>query len=157
MGWADYNDLATASTPISLTLADTFYDLTNDGLGGFTNKNFIIPGHGEIWNADTGRFDFSSLKLGDTVDLRIHCDITTTGPNREVELVMDLGIGGSPYTLDLDHHTHKASGTYSMARWFGIYMGDANTRDNPAKLAIKCDDIGTTVKVLGWYVRSLSK
>ena len=41
-GVYDYNDLATTSTPIPLTLAGTWYDLTNDGAGAFTNKTYAL-------------------------------------------------------------------------------------------------------------------
>ena len=37
-GFFDYNDLATATTPISVTGGAGFTYLTNDALGTFTNK-----------------------------------------------------------------------------------------------------------------------
>jgi len=156
MGWVDYNDLATATTPIPLTLADTFYDLTNDGLGGFTNKAYKPLGHGEIWDTALNQFDFSSLKLGDTVDIRYDVEITTSGANRDINTRLNLAIGsGSDYILPIDHHAYKAAGTYQIVRYISIYMGDDNTLNNPAKFAMSSDGTGDTVKVNGWYVRTI--
>ena len=39
--FADYNDLATSTTPISLT-ANTWTDIPNDGAGPYTNLNFYL-------------------------------------------------------------------------------------------------------------------
>ena len=39
-GFADYNDALTTVTPIVLT-ANTWTDITNDGLGSFTNLNSL--------------------------------------------------------------------------------------------------------------------
>lgn len=155
-GWVDYNDLATQSVPIPLTLADTWYDLTNDGAGPFTNLLYKPAGHGEIWDTATDRFDWSSLKLGDTVDVRLDYTVITSGPSRDIDVHADMAIGsGSDYSLQFDHHSFKNAGTYQNVRFMSLYMGDNNTLNNPAKFSIRSDGVGDTVKVNGWYVRTL--
>jgi hypothetical protein len=159
-GVYDYNDLATATTQIPLTVASTQYEMTNDGAGAFTNLNYTLPGLDNIWNTTTNRFGFNGgagLKLGDTVDIRFDFEVTTTAANTAIEFDLELGVGGSPYQLVINPLTNfKAAGTYKVIRWLGVYMGDSNTLDNPARVLAQADSTGSTVKVNGWYARALS-
>lgn len=158
-GFWDYNDLATDSSPIALSIADQDYTLTNDGLGTFTNTSFGLPGVANIWNSSTDRFDFTQggvLAVGDTLDLRLDVEVTTTVANTAVEVHLELGLGGSPYPITVNPTTNfKTAGTYHLVRWMGVYLGDVNTLNNPARVVAKADDTGATVKVNGWYVRAL--
>lgn len=153
MGWSDYNDVTTHTTPIELTTPGTFYGLTNDGAGSFSQSTYKIPTHGEIWNTTTNRFDFSSLKLGDTVSFRVDVIIETSGPARDIEGRLELAIGSpGPYSLPVDLQSFKSAGIYQVVRLPSIYMGDTNTLNFPARFAVASDGIGTTAKVNGWYV-----
>ncbi len=154
-GFWDYNDLATATTPLALSTAGTFFNLPNDEAGAFTLKTFKSPGLTDIWKVGTQRFDFTELELGDTVDIRIDLVVTTTGANHQVEMEWLLGEGASPFGLNIHTQNFKSAGTFPIVRWFSIYMGDTNTNDNPAVLRIKTDTGTTdTVQVNGWYVRT---
>jgi hypothetical protein len=156
MGFEDYNDLATQTTAIALTAANTPYDLPNDGAGPFTNVTYRLPGYGPIWDVATNRFDFdgAGLVLGDTVDFRIDLDIVNSGANGAYVLHMDLGVGsGGAYTLEIDEHLYKGAGTHKEVVLFSIYMGDTNTLNYPAKFSIESDSTGDSVVVNGWYVR----
>lgn len=159
-GVYDYNDLATASTPIPLTVASTQYEMTNDGAGPFTNLSYALPGLANIWDVATDRFTFNAgsvLKLGDTVDIRFDFEVTTSTANTGVNFDIELGIGGSPYQLVINPLTNfKTAGTYKLVRWMGVYMGDTNTLNNPARVLGSADATGVTVKVNGWYVRALT-
>lgn len=154
MGWWDYNDAATAGTPITLSATATYFPLTNDELGVNTKKTFALPGVADVWDASTNRFDFSDLQIGDTVDIRIDFSVTTTGANHQITLAIELGLGAAPYTLVIDSRNVKTAGTYQVTRWYSIYIGDTNTKDNPAYLKVQ-SDAGTTdtVVVNGWYMR----
>lgn len=158
-GVYDYNDLATTSSPIPLTVADTWYDLTNDGLGAFTSTTHALPGLDNIWDVATNQFSWSDgtiLALGDTVDIRVDVDIITTGANTAVEVDIELGVGGSSYRLPIiPLENFKTAGTYHDVRLMSIYMGDLNTLNNPAKIEAKSDGTGTTIVVNGWYIRPL--
>ena len=155
-GVYDYNDLATTSTPISLASANTQYLMTNDGLGSFTNKNYALPGVSDLWNSSTSRFDFSGLSLGDTVDIRVDFSVTTTTTNTVIDFALELGLGSSPYQVEVMSPVNfKSAQTYSMVHWQGIYMGDNNTLQNPARLLARADKTGVSVVVNGWYVRPL--
>ena len=157
-GIYDYNDLATSTTPIPLTLANTQYEVTNDGAGTFTNKTYALSGIADLWNTSTNRFDFTGLSLGDTVDIRFDIEITTTSANTAVDFVIELGIGSAPYQLTFSPLSDfKSAGTYKVVNWFGIYMGDLNTLNNPGRVLARADNTGVTVKVNGWYMRPLHK
>lgn len=158
MGWWDYNDATTAGTPIVLTAAGTPFNLTNDGAGGSTNKTYRLPEVADIWNSGTNRFDFTGLKLGDTVEMRIDTVVTTTGVNHEVLTSIQLGIGGSPYVLNIARENYKSAGTYSNVHMFAIYMGNDNTLLNPAVIRMQ-SDTGTTdsVVVNGWFCIATSR
>ena len=152
-GWVDYNATDAA---LALTLADTPYDIPNDGLGGFTLKDYKPAGHGEIWDVATGRFDFSSLKLGDRVLIRYDFIFNSSASNRELLLNMDLAIGHvDAYTLPVYHEDFKNTGATALSGLFLVYMGNAHTLENPAKLTAQSDGTGDTLGINGWYVETM--
>ena len=158
-GIYDYNDLGTTASPIPLTVAGTWYKLTNDGAGAFTNKTYALAGLADIWDVATGQFNWNNgtlLSLGDTVDIRVDVDIITTGANKAVEVDIELGIGGSPYKLPIiPLENFKTAGTYHDVRLMSIYLGDTNTLNFPAQIEATADGTGVTVVVNGWYIRPL--
>lgn len=155
IGFVDYNDLATVTTPISVTGGTPVY-LTNDGLGAFTNKAYLPQGVTDVWDASINSFDFTELKVGDMLDIRLEVDITTTAPNQEVLIDLELAQGGSTYTIPFSDVTQKTTGLHRLNRFNGIYMGDTNTLDNPAKFKLSSPD-NCSVTVLGWYCKILIK
>jgi len=156
MGFWDYNDTATAGTPIALTLANTEYQLTNNGLGTNTLKTYRLPSITEIFNTSTNYFQFTGMQLGDTVDIRVDLEITTGSANNAVELLMEFGVGATPYKLTFEQKLFKSAGTYKITVPINFYLGNALTLSNPARLLIKNDTIGSTVKVNGWFVRAIT-
>ena len=158
-GVYDYNDLATATTPIALTLAATQYELTNDGAGSGTNLTYALAALPDLWDEPSNRFIFTDgtvLALGDTVDIRFDIELTTTSINTEFDMVIELGVNGTSYQLPVILPTNfKATGTYRLVVWYGIYMGDSNTIDNPGRVLARADSTGSTVKVNGWYCRAM--
>lgn len=155
-GWADYNDVATEAAPIPLTLANTNYQLTNDGLGAHTRKDYAIHGHGDIWDVATNTFDFSSLKLGDVVTLRGDMVLHASGPTRDFFLAMEIGVGsGSEIILDIGHHSFKNAGDYHVIGLYSFYIGADFVRDNPARLLLKSDNTGDSVTVHGWFIQTM--
>lgn len=159
MGWLDYNDLATQASPIALTAADTFYKLTNDGEGPNTNLDYGLGnGEGADWNIVTDLFDWTNLKLGDTVDIRVDVTVETSGTFRDIILRLAMAQGsGSEYNLDVVRISYKEVGVYHLTAYYSIYMGDTPTLNNGAFFEMSSDAIGTTVKVNGWFVRTVTK
>lgn len=156
MGFWDYNDTATSTTPIALTTPGTEYQLTNNGLGANTVTSYRLPSVTNIFNTSTNYFSFIGLQLGDTVDIRVDLEIVSSAANTIVETVMELGVGGTPYKLNIDRQYLKSAGTHKITTTFSFYIGNSNTLDNPARLLMKSDTAGATAKVNGWYVRAIT-
>ena len=152
IGFADYNDSATAGTPVVIPNTSTFIDLPNDELGAFTNKAYLPPGVTDVWNASTGLFDWSELSLGDMVDIRLDIVVTTASNNQQVLISLELGTGAFSYAIPSAQLDFKSSGTDQLNRFNGIYMGDANTLNNGGKFKVASDG-NATVVVNGWYCK----
>ena len=156
-GFFDYNDLGTTATPIAVTGGAGFTDLTNDGLGAFTNKLFPPVGVSDVWNSGAGLFDFTDLSLGDMIDIRLDVDVITSSTNTEFAIALMLGVNGSPYNVNWFNATNfKTAATNKVVTFNGVYMGDLNTLNNGAKFVIAADK-NCTVVVNGWYCKIISR
>ena len=101
IGFFDYADLATQTTPISF-VTGVEKKLTNDGLGSTTNKLFPPYGITDVWSSSTNACNFSQLSLGDAVGIRFDVTATTTASNQVVRAYIKLGIGTpSEYILNI--------------------------------------------------------
>lgn len=149
IGFFDYNDLATQTTPISITGGGGFVDLTNDEAGSFTNKTYPPNGVTDVWDAANQQFDFAELTLGSRMAFRLDIEVTTISTNQTIDVEIQLAIGGVTYTLPITHEQYKTAGVYQMVKSSFIYMGDENTRSNYGKFRIKSDG-NATIKVNGW-------
>ena len=154
MGIWDYNDLATATTPITLAPAATYVKLTNDEAGPGTNKLFKLPEVADVWNSTTDQFDFTDLSLGDVVDIRFDVTVTTTGGDHVIEMQLDVGIGDAGnYQLQVHREQFKASGTFRIIKMFSMYIGDITTKDFPTEIMAKADlTTADTLVVNGWFI-----
>lgn len=152
VGFFDYNDLATATVPITHNGVEGYKKLPNDGAGAFTNLAYKPLGMTTLWNTTTGQFDFSELSLGDMVNLRADITVTTTSPNQVVDCRLELGIGSSPYALHIVTLNVKTATTQQMVAFTGFYMGDTNTLNFPAEFQMDSDD-NATFTINGWYLQ----
>jgi len=148
VGFLDYNDLATATTPISVVGGNTV-KLTNDGLGAFTNKLYPPDGVTDLWDTTAQSFDFSELSLGAVVHERLDITITVTGANAEVTGEVKLGIGNFPYTLNVFRQYFKNAGTYNITVGNFIYIGDNNTLSGGGEFLVTSSN-NTDIVVNGW-------
>ena len=146
-GLVDYNDLATAGTPINL-VANTWTDVPNDTLGTFTTETYLPNGMSTLMDGSTGYLDFSELTLGSDILIRMDAIVNPNINNSLFEARYVLGQGGGEYILDsfskrldsgsgVDYSTEKGS--------FYIYMGDLNTKDGVGKIQIRLSSAGTLV------------
>lgn len=154
MGSWYYNDLTTASSAIALTSASTDYELTNDGDGASSVFDYRLTEIVDIWNTSTNRFDFSGLSLGDAVDIRVDVEVTTTGANTAVECHLELGVGGTAVLIPfLTDSNIKSTGAHKISRNISVLIDSNNVKNNPARILMRADGTGATVKVVGFYVR----
>jgi hypothetical protein len=156
-GLFDYNDAATAITPISVTGGNAPLVLTNDAAGPFTNTAYAPVGVTSVWDEVADEFDWTELGLGDMVDIRLDITVTTLSVNTEVKVDLHLGVGGGEYTIPWVNPVNiKATGTYKNVTYNGVYLGDSNTLDNTANFRISSDK-NCTVVVNGWYVKIIRR
>lgn len=156
-GFADYNDLATTATPLNITVAGNPTLLTNDGVGGFTNKTYLPNGVTDVWDSTLNTFDWSELKLGDRVDIRLDIDLITTSVNTEINVDLYFGTGVGAYKIPfISGADFKNTGTHKLNRFNSIYMGDTNTLNNGGQFKITTDK-DCTVVVNGWYCSVIKK
>jgi len=141
-------DVGTTASPIALTLADTFYPLTNDS-GTGTILTYKVPGSATTWNSGTGLFDFSGagLVLGDAVTLSVDIDINNSGANGTYLIALELGVGGTSQILDLAHIDIKSAGIIEFDVEHTVELLDTNSLNNGARWVVKSDSTGDTVVV----------
>lgn len=145
-GVVDYNDTATATTPITLT-TNTWTTLTNDGLGAFTNTTYAPEGSLPMLSG-TGQIDISRLSLGSWLVIRPDYTVTPSSNNSSLEFRYQLGTGAGAYTLEKNEGRLDLGAGIPYRRALEahfIYVGDANTRDNPITLQIKLSANGSVV------------
>lgn len=150
VGFIDYND---SGTSIPVTVAGSPVSITNDSAGAFTNKTYAPLGVSDVWNSSTNLFDWSDLKLGDMIDIRLEFILTTTSVNTEIEVDLHLGTGGGAYVIPfIIEQNYKNTGTRTVSRFNSIYMGDTNTLNNGGQFKISTDK-DCSIVVSGWYCK----
>ena len=155
--FVDYNDTATATTPITL-LQDTWTTLTNDGLGTSTNTS-QLPSDLTSMLAPSGGIDISMLKVGSDIMIRPDFTVTPTSNNSALYIRLSLGAGANAYTLEssLGRLDLGAGIPYREAlHAIYAYAGDDNTTNNPIDIQIKLSGGGTVVNS-GMAIKVYSK
>jgi hypothetical protein len=153
--WFDANDTATAVTPINHGAGATNTYLTNNALGSFTNS-YNPDSKDALWNPSTNLFDFTSLKIGDTVFFRVDIRLTNAAA-QEVDLFMSIAEGSAgPYEKNMNHAYYKTASTLANDTvLFEIYIGDENTRTGGARFRLS-SVAAATIIVNGWFYKITS-
>lgn len=153
-GWQNFQDTATATTPINLVSANTWYDLTNNAAGPLTSTAYKVPGHGAIWNSTNNTLDFSSLAVGDVIRFRFDVLVTSGGANQN--FFARLAFGPSFGFSNVFSRTAFKSATTDgqIFRYVSFAMLTSDTQSNPAKFQMQSDAAGNTVKVNGWLIET---
>lgn len=151
VGFFDYNDdgLATISHSGGATTP-----ITNNANGASTNKLFPPATITDVWDDIANEFDFTQLKLGDMVDIRLDIEVTTSSVNQEITVELELAQGAGTYRIPFLQLSYKAAGLKKVGAFTGIYMGDTNTLNNPGQFIFTSVD-NATIKVNGWYCKVL--
>tara|TARA_R110000772_G_scaffold105697_1_gene207512 strand:- start:150 stop:653 length:504 start_codon:yes stop_codon:yes gene_type:complete len=141
-GFADYNDSATASTPIVLP-SNTWVAITNNEAGASTNTAYLPRGVDSLFSGN--KIDPRQLELGDALIVRYDFTLTPNINGAFVEIRMTLGTGAGSYSLPRPVGTlsNGAGYAYKTTGEFYLYMGDENTRDNLIGLEVQCSEDGS--------------
>lgn len=152
-GIYNYDDASTSGSPISIVAPDTWYNLTNDGLGAQTIK-YPLAGITDVWDTTSQSFDFSALELGDAISIRLDIEVTTGTANQDIDISLFLADDtGTPIEVPfIVEQSFKAAGSRKVLRYNGLFLGAALTKDNEARFKIRSSSAGSVV-VNGWYVK----
>ena len=150
-----YSDLATQTTPLALTVADTEYELTCDGLGEDNSSAYGLTQVSDAWNTSTDRLQYSGLSLGDTGDLIAQITVTTTSTNTAITMYLEMNPSGTePFRVALIQGTNfKSAGTYQIDAKTLFFIKDTNLLNGGARIVISADSTGATVETRGIVVR----
>jgi hypothetical protein len=157
--WFYANDTATnpaaGGTKITHSAGSPTTFLTNNALGTRTFA-YNPESKADIWNPVTNKFDFTSLKIGDVVSLRIDLVIDHAAA-QEINLVLDLAEGAvAPYTLNITHDYYvTATNNVTVTAFFELPFISLPTVDNSARIRFK-SIAAATIVVEGWYYRIIS-
>ena len=146
-GFGDYNDAGTAISPVTLS-ANTWTDMPNNGLGAFTNLNFLPDGVSTLLDVSTGYLDLAELELGDSVIIRNDFIVTPNQNRANLNFRYQLGNGVGLYTLDyFVGRLDSGAGLQYRYNLYThlIYLGDDNTRNNPIKLQLNLSKNGSFI------------
>ena len=155
-GWVTVSD---SGGDIALTLADTEYKLTNDGLGGQTDLTYGVSGHKNPWNTVTSQIELDDLKVGDRVQFRLNLSTILSGPNRELTTTVNFGIGALVpsvplFSLVVDNRSYKSQGTKDANIEFSAVIQSVLMKDYPAEITFQSDSTGDSVNVEGVVITS---
>jgi len=151
-GSFDVADTATTATPISIPGTNTFIKLTNNGLGTQTTNANAPIGITELWNTTNDEFDFSQLKLGDVVEIRLDVNVITASPNTQVQVRLQAGIGVSAFSVGWDNQfygTAVSSPGTPLVRSSFVAMQTTTILTGTAEFQLAADK-ACTVVVNGW-------
>ncbi len=150
-GFADYNDTATATTPITVPSA-TWTNLTNNKLGAQTLLK-LPSGVGVLWNSSTNRFDFNTLPLYTQLTGRFDIVVTTSSNNQDIDLRALVAVGSAseyPFPL-MTQSRFPTAGTHQVSVFNGMYIGSSDVKTAPTAIQIRSSG-SATVRVNGWYI-----
>lgn len=141
----DYNNLL---PPFDYFNINEYIKLRNDGKGVYTNKLFAKQY--ELWNTETNQFDFSDLKLGDEVLVRVDLEVTTFLDNQEIILIADIGCTDDGYKSQFYKNILKNKGKHNIMATLPLYLA-GTILTMPSELLFS-SDFKTTVKFNGFYL-----
>ncbi len=153
-GFAFYEDTATASTPINLTL-DTWTDLTNDKAGSgtlTTHKPSYITG--DLWDSATNTIDLSEVPVGKVILIRNDYDITTGAANTRMD--SRLYFPDTTKSVEFAHDLISTSGDevrYSRTTQFFV---TAAIKTTGVKIQVKVNKNNATARVEDFQITILS-
>ena len=121
-GFANYEDVATLTTPIVLT-ANTWTNITNDKQGEHTTEVYK-PDYvtGSLWNSATSKIDLTEVPIGKVVLLKVDFQIVQTANNT----ILECQIVGGGHSMQVLTTEMKSSGDdhhYSVTNM--VYVEDA--------------------------------
>lgn len=153
-GWGSYFN--GDQTPINIpTGVETKLTLTTTG--GSEIEEYLPLGVSGLWDSTNSQFDFSSLEVGDMVDIRVDGSLTNSGLNESFALNLVVGIGSpSEFTLPFSSGNRLFPGTSTVSRYNGIFIGSENAKNFPSELRVITTDPATAF-LIDIYIKVLKR
>lgn len=142
IGWADYSN---AGGSVNFTPGQ-WQQVPNDLAGPYTNTASLPIGVDRLMQPG-GALDFRQLSIGSLIVHRHDVMVTANNANDEIDMRLRLAIGTAlEYTLAVQPPTQlKAASTYQITGMIAFYIGNDETRLNPAHLEIRSGLSGSFV------------
>lgn len=151
-----YQDLSSQITPVSI-IASTDTLIANDTEGDKTNLSNSPYGVSTVYLETENAFDFSSLSIGDTIDLRIDLTIETTIANQIFKLfarTATSSINEEDKYFAFEQIKSIGTNSFSFSIPFDIANGDI--QNNPAQIFIN-SDASASISNINYYVEVIRK
>lgn len=146
IGWALYDNLDRKFFRLGANKGDDgWVSFFSDGLGKNTNELFLPKESVGLWNPETRRFNFKTIKIGSIITIRYNIELSTFSNNTEVwfrtlsnneETLPTTYLGNLKYQFDYDlsmQHT-----VFLESREMQIFGGIPQIRtDNDASMIVK--------------------
>ncbi len=145
VGWFLYEDVTTTSTPIAFTGGGGYVYLTNDGAGSNSDATYAPVGVANVFNVSTDKFEFDDLQVGDMLDIRINCQVITTGSNQSFDIALEMETDGTSRDIVFIESLAKTAATHKISAYDGIVIRDAATLAQNARFKISSDTNGTII------------
>lgn len=144
-GWANY--INGNATPITIP-AGVETKLTLDATTGTIIDDFIPNGSTSLWDSANSQFDFTGLKIGDIVNIRVDGSLTNTGINQSFLLSLVAAIGSpSEFSLPFSSGSRFIPSTSLISRYNGIFIGSDDVVNYPSELRVTSTDSSTALLV----------
>ena len=115
-GWAIYDDLASATTPVVVN--NTKHQITIDGSGPTNNVTYLPVGISSLWNTTSNKI--IPAKLGDAYDIRVDFKIEPTNINDYANFILDIGTVVAPNPIINRSLTFLKTGISSFSIGFPV-------------------------------------
>jgi hypothetical protein len=154
IGWGNYVNGDT--TPITLP-AGVPTKLTLTTAGGSEEETYLPLGVSGLWDSTNSQLDFSTLAVGDMVDIRLDGSLTTTTLNDSFAVSLTAGLGSpSEFTLPFASGNRFIAGTSIVSRYNSLFIGSEDIKNNPAEfLGIATDE--ATGFLVDIYIKVLKR
>ena len=138
-GWIEYADASTTAAPVVFA-ANTWTTVPNDGLGADSLDAYQPDGVPVLMDTTTGAIDATAANIGDELTIRNNYTITPSVNFSTLEFRYQMGTGASTYTQEktIAILGLGAGVAYPDTSTDCITLRDANTRNNPIVLQVRC-------------------
>ena len=141
-GWAIYDDLASATTAVSVNNQKKQIEI--DGLGTTTETTYLPVGISSLW--DTVSNKITPAKLGDAYDIRVDFKVNPGTINDYANFILDIGTTLAPNPIVNRSITFQKTGISSFSIGFPM-AAIAEFMTNGGRLFIDTSVSGSTIDV----------